>query len=398
MTISRNDAPPSSTEPPVATALSRGAAPRRDHWYSGVTWKGVVLVYVFCLLNAIRAHPLLLGNEPWQNILEKIAVGSLSDLLVQLPIVFAVVVAVNCFPVPGRRQVVALAVAVLASATIGIVLRIGIQTGGTFTPSPIYNWDSRYRSPDFTTTYLRLLDRLGVLGGLFAAAYAWYRNEARSAEALHRTEVAHRQLDAQMDEARLQILQAQIEPHFLFNTLATVRRLFRTDFSTATTMLDNLMRYLAVALPQMRVDDSTLGREATLAEAYLNIQKIRMGRRLAFEIAVPPALRTARMPPMMLITLVENAIKHGLNPLPEGGSVRIEARTEEGRLEVAVADTGAGIAKSFGAGTGLANIRARLGTMYGAAGRLAIALNKPRGVTMTLTLPHVAAIPSGSTE
>jgi sensor histidine kinase YesM len=294
------------------------------------------------------------------------------------------VATLNRFPMPGRWQYMALAAAVLASATVGIVLFIGISTGGTFMPSTL--WDS-----NFGTAYLRHLVRFGVLGALFATAYAWYRNEARSAEALHRTELAQTQLDAQMDEARLQVLQAQIEPHFLFNTLANVKRLYQTDQPAGTSMLDNLMRYLAVALPQMRTNESTLGREATLAEAYLNIQKIRMGRRLAFEIAVPEALRPARMPPVMLVTLVENAIKHGLNPLPEGGFIRIAARAEDGRLEIEVGDTGAGFAKSFGGGTGLANIRARLATMYGADGRLAISLNKPRGVTMTLTLPHVAA-------
>jgi sensor histidine kinase YesM len=132
----------------------------------------------------------------------------------------------------------------------------------------------------------------------------------------------------QMDEARLLMLQAQIEPHFLFNTLATVRRLYQTDAAAAESMLDNLMRYLAVALPQMRANDSTLGREVALAEAYLGIQQIRMGSRLVVAIDVPGGLREARLPPMMLLTLAENSIKHGLNPLPEGGYIHISARVD----------------------------------------------------------------------
>src|SRR5262249_29175260 len=146
----------------------------------------------------------------------------------------------------------------------------------------------------------------------------------------------------QLDEARLQVLQAQIEPHFLFNTLANVRRLYQTEPVAAESMLQNLMRYLAVALPQMRAVASTLGREAALTEAYLNIHRTRMGRRLTFEIEIPESLLHAPVPPMMLLTLAENAIKHGLNPLPEGGFVRISANADDGRLRLQVADSGQG--------------------------------------------------------
>jgi len=149
----------------------------------------------------------------------------------------------------------------------------------------------------FTKAFGNTFLRFGALGALFAAAYAYHRNESSDAAALQQAELDHAKLDAQMDEARLQVLQAQIEPHFLFNTLAHVRRLYQTDPKLAHDMLDNLMRYLEVALPQMRERDSTVEREARLAEAYLNIQRIRMGRRLNFEITLPHALRNARIPP-----------------------------------------------------------------------------------------------------
>jgi len=141
----------------------------------------------------------------------------------------------------------------------------------------------------------------------------------------------------------------------------------------------------------MRSADTTIGREAALIESFLNIQRIRMGSRLTFEIDVPEALRDTRIPPLMLLTLVENAIKHGLNPLPEGGSVRVRARAEDGRLRLQVVDTGQGFTKSSGGGTGLANTRARLHALYGPEAELALTLNQPRGVTATIALPWSAA-------
>ena len=152
------------------------------------------------------------------------------------------------------------------------------------------------------------------------------------------------------------------------------------------------MRYLAVALPQMRERDTTLGREAELAEAYLAIQQIRMGRRLDFAIDIPPALREARLPPLMLLTLTENSIKHGLNPLPEGGFIRISADVDGDRLQVHVDDTGRGFTGSSGAGTGLANVRARLASLYGAAGRLSLGLNPGQGVNATISLPYSGSV------
>jgi LytS/YehU family sensor histidine kinase len=199
-----------------------------------------------------------------------------------------------------------------------------------------------------------------------------------------------------MDEARLQVLQAQIEPHFLFNTLATVRRLCQTDAVAGDSMLENLMRYLGVALPQMRDTDSTLGREIALAEAYLGIQQIRMGRRLEFTIEVPEALRRAALPPMMLLTLAENAIKHGVSPLPEGGLIRVSARVDGGQLRLEVADSGQGFVKTSGGGTGLANIRARLAALYGPEAQLRLALGDPRGVTATIDLPYALAATSAT--
>ena len=227
-----------------------------------------------------------------------------------------------------------------------------------------------------------------VIGGGIAATYAFQQRALAAADHLHAAQIEQAALARRMLEARLQVMRAQIEPHFLFNTLAHVKRLYDTDPASGARMLRNLMDYLAVALPQIRETRSTLAREVDHTLAYLNIQQVRMGRRLAFAVDLPPVLRDARMPPLMLLTLVENAIKHGLAPLPGGGRIDLRASSEGGRLHVQVADTGQGFAKSTGAGTGLANIRARLTAAFGHAGTLALALNSPHGVIATIVLPH----------
>jgi LytS/YehU family sensor histidine kinase len=152
-------------------------------------------------------------------------------------------------------------------------------------------------------------------------------------------------------------------------------------------MLHNLQAYLSIALPRMREPTSMLAREVEHVAAYLGIQQIRMGSRLAYGIDVPPALRDARMPPLMLLTLVENAVKHGLTPARDGGRVDVRASVVRGRLRVTVADTGGGFTRSHGAGTGLANTRARLASAYGAGASLVLSLNVPHGVAATLELP-----------
>ena len=378
-----------SAELSVAAADTTSAANRRNGWYSGLTWKGVALVYVFCVLNAIRAY--VNSADPWSGILKDIVIGSLVNLSAFLPIVVAIVATLNFFPSPGRRQYRVLALAVALAAAIGALFHMGIVSKGDFIdysdPHPIVHFAKLYQA-----NFLRF----GILGALFAVMFAYYRNESSDAAALQQVELDHARLDAQMGEARLLVLQAQIEPHFLFNTLAHVRRLYQTEPKAARGMLEDLMRYLTVALPQMRERDSTVERETTLAEAYLNIQRIRMGRRLSFEISFPDSLRHARMPSMMLLTLIENAVKHGLGPLPEGGFIRIDANADSGSLEVKVADTGRGFTSTSGTGTGLANIRARLTAVYGDKGRLSLKPNAPRGVTASIAFPlTIAAMQAG---
>ena len=218
------------------------------------------------------------------------------------------------------------------------------------------------------------------------------RAAMRMAE-LKRKEAEYHRMSQQVTEAKLSALQAQVEPHFLYNTLASVQALTEVDPPQANAMTGHLIQYLRNALPKMRESISTVGQEIELVRAYLNILQMRMGKRLAFTIDVPPELNEAPFPPLMLPSLVENAIKHGLEPQREGGEVHIRAEEIEGRIRMIVADTGRGFSETPGAGVGLTNIRERLAALYGDEGKLTLEANEPRGVIATLEVPRKATAP-----
>jgi len=222
----------------------------------------------------------------------------------------------------------------------------------------------------------------------FAVAIYYFLDRAALRAAALREAVLDRQsLETQMLAARLEVMQAQVEPHFLFNTLAHVKRLYQTNRSLGRRMLESFCTYLEAALPKLRDADATLSQEVELVRAYLDIQQIRMDRRLAYEIAIPSELGSASFPSMMLLSLVENAIKHGLNPLPEGGRIRLSAEAVDRRLRVAVADTGAGLRSGSGSGVGLSNIRARLAALFGPRGQLLLRNNAPQGTVASIETP-----------
>jgi hypothetical protein len=159
----------------------------------------------------------------------------------------------------------------------------------------------------------------------------------------------------------MEALQAQIEPHFLFNTLASIDQLIQTDPPRASKMQHSLIRYLRSAMPQMREGSRpTLGQQVNLCSAFLEIMAVRMEGRLQSVVIVPEGLKSAVFPSMMLQTLVENAIKHGLEPKPEGGLIEIGAEIVDGHLAVHVRDTGVGFLPKAESGVGLANVRERL--------------------------------------
>ena len=213
----------------------------------------------------------------------------------------------------------------------------------------------------------------------------------RTAEKRRTEEAAVRETatEKELTVAKLSLLHAQVEPHFLYNTLASAQLLTRSDAARADQMLGNLIVYLRHSLPRTEGTLSTLGQELERARAYLEILKIRMGERLRLEIQVPPALERVPVPPMMLQTLVENAIKHGLEPETAGGTVWILAREIAGKVAVTVADDGRGFSEDGGGtGIGLRNVRERLRLAYGDTANFTIVSNFPKGVAATITVPH----------
>jgi sensor histidine kinase YesM len=214
--------------------------------------------------------------------------------------------------------------------------------------------------------------------------------ETRAAAALHMAEAERHLLSKQAIEAELKLMQAQVEPHFLFNTLASVQYLTETDPAQANRLLGHLIGYLRAALPQLRASSTTLGQEAALAREYLSILQMRIGPRLAFDIDVPSDLAAQPFPPNLLISLVENAIKHGIEPTAAGGTVSLRARREGDAVAVTVTDTGRGLdanGGTGGAGVGLTNVRERLAALYGSRARFTLEPNAPRGARATLALP-----------
>ena len=213
------------------------------------------------------------------------------------------------------------------------------------------------------------------------------RAELTAAEATRRADLE--QLERTVLEARMQALQAQIEPHFLFNTLASIDQLIQTDPPRASKMQRSLIRYLRSAMPQMRDRARpTLGQQIDLCTAFLDIMAVRMEGRLQSAVAVPEGLKSAAFPSMMLLTLVENAIKHGLEPKAEGGRIDIGAEIVDGQLAVHVQDTGVGFAPMGEGGVGLANVRERLRALYGDRAELVIDLPPTGGTRATVTVPY----------
>lgn len=282
---------------------------------------------------------------------------------------------------------------VAAGITTIVGLGVGLLIAGySLTGEPLYLLvDNNYG-----TAILGLF--FGVLGILFFTTQD--RLEDTQAElAVARAE----QLNVEKEhlETQLKLLQAQIEPHFLFNTLSNVVGMIRDQPAAAEKTLIDLTTLLRASLKRTRTEETTLGDEIAIISALLEINQIRMGNRLSWSIEMDDALKQLLLPPMLLQPLVENAVKHGIEPLEEGGAVDIRVSQENERLVVSIADTGAGAItgiqtsaeagvwapNSNSSGVGVANVQSRLATLFGTNASLTLADNKPRGMVATLSLP-----------
>ena len=249
---------------------------------------------------------------------------------------------------------------------------------------------SRYHKQ--ASTWFKSFVSLLVLA-LFAMKALLGSKKRAEAQTRTATAAAEREsMQRQLSEAKMQMMQAQVEPHFLFNTLASVEHLIETDPPRASAMQRSLIQYLRAVLPQMRDNAvmTNLGREVDMVSAYLNLLKMRMEERLTVDLRIADGLRTAAFPPMMLQSIVENAIKHGLECKPEGGTLTIQAEVAHNKLRVTVCDDGVGFGAvpSDGTGLGLPTIRERLQLLHGDQAQLLITPNAPSGVCAMIEVPY----------
>lgn len=275
---------------------------------------------------------------------------------------------------PGWRRVLALAFSLPVSAVLGIGLAYLIL-GVPLAPQPDF-WQSLVIGLIFAV--------LGSIVFMLAERIHHLDDEVR------RRRLAEEAQARREAEAHLKLLQAQIEPHFLFNTLANVGSLIDSDPPRARRLLDRLNDWLRAALARTRGEQATLGDELALLDNWLAILAERFGPRLAWTVDADAEVRALPFPPMLLQPLVENAIRHGIEPKVGGGRLTIAARRQPEQLTIEVRDDGAGLAGASanpGLGTGLANVRDRLAALYGARARLGLRANVDGGTTATLELP-----------
>jgi hypothetical protein len=293
-------------------------------------------------------------------------------VVVAVAIALALIAAAR-FPAATQwRRSVLLAAAILAGASAGELILVA---GGSLV------------APNDAAAVASRVGRWSVVAGSVAAMSHMWRSAAEAAGAAQAIELRRAQLERQAAEARLAALRGQIEPHFLFNTLATVRRLHQVDPGEGELLLAHFVDYLRLAQPGRQGEGTTLGQEVALTRAYLGVAAARMNGRLQVHIDVPDELRDQPFPPLTLATLAENAVKHGIAPLPGGGEIAVRVRQAGQWLEAVVVDTGVGFSGASGSGIGLANIRARLQTLYGQAGTLTLHANRPTGVRAAMRLP-----------
>ena len=276
-------------------------------------------------------------------------------------------------------QVVAVALAV----PIGTAIAYAITTIG----DSQHWWQSQSRLFGFSQMTL-----MGLLVSPWIVVAALLRQIKDEARKLALTvELERSQYERNALDARLRLLQAQVAPHFLFNTLANVRELVNTGSPRAAPVLESLIAYLRAAVPRLNAPASTLGQELELVRAYLEVMHMRMPDRLQFSVEADDEACALVCPPMTLLTLVENAMRHGIDPSEEGGRIDVHVSVKDGRGWAAVSDTGLGLIRGnegpAGLGTGLANLRERLQLAFGGDAHVTLSEHLPHGVRAEINFP-----------
>jgi len=367
--LSRQDPPPSFSE--RMTSLREHFDPRHFRF-----WRDVATVGTFNALFALALT--VLGPAGREGYFVNLVFSECIGLLIWVGVI-------TSWHLTWRRtlRVVGLVVSIAFGEYVGwhlAAFMLGIQNNP-------FSDELRGRWPLWMT--------LCLFATLINFYYFWSRERlarVKAELAQNEAERAARERESAraLAAAQLATLQAQIEPHFLFNTLANLRSLINRDPALAQQMLDRLITYLRTTLASARAGNSTLGREFALASAYLEIQAIRMGERLRFNLSLPPELESRQIAPMLLQPLVENSIRHGIEPKTGSGTIRLEAEAMPTGLRIRVRDDGVGfgVADTGGTGVGLSNVRERIQALYAGNGRLVIEEPPEGGVCICLELPE----------
>ncbi len=356
----------SRTLPPLSTRLG-----------FALSWRRVLFTVIVATLVAtglalgvafITPWPVLVGRALLAGLLALLAFGLLEHWPRRLPGWLA-------------RWALQLAGVVLA-VPVGILIAYLISTGGSVEQF----WLSEAR----LTGFLMMAASGLVAAPLLAMTAMLRQRDADARNQLLAFELEKSELERQALDARLRLLQAQVEPHFLFNTLANVRALVDAGSPQASTVLGHLIAYLRAAVPRLHETGSTVGQELQLVRSYLELMRLRMPDRLRFTLEVDPLCEPLQCPTMTLLTLVENAVRHGIDPSEEGGEIRVEVHRAAERCIARVSDGGVGLGSgSQGLGTGLDNLRERLRLSFGGDAQLRLKQRSPQGVVAEVEFPAV---------
>ncbi len=355
----------------VATPLSADPA-RPGFWrgfFSALTGKSVGWAIGLAIVAALMIAPVFMPPLP-------VLFGR--TLFIAIVLLLAYTAAGQWRHPPLPRWVVQLAAIGLTApiATLAVYL---VSTGGDF--------HELFGNPARVTGFIMIGGAALVFGMVLALGGLYRERDAQANAQALQFALERETLQRQAADAQLKVLQSQVEPHFLFNTLANVQALVESGSARAAPVLGSLIAYLRAAMPQLHQGAPTLGQEEALVRSYLELMQMRMPDRLAFALAIDPALRGVRLPPTTLLTLVENAVRHGIDPSEAGGRIDIGARRDGASVTLWVQDSGRGIDEAKAPGTGLANLRERLAATYGNQAQLTLLGVDPHGVRVEITLP-----------
>lgn len=344
------------------------------------TWSewaiGLVSTAVICALIAALTQ-LMNGASYWLNLRISLGFGIAMVLTINL----------SHLAWPERSDLFRNSIGVIVGLSIGMINLLMVVFGNPF-------------KIDFREHWAMILGNLGM-SALFSLIVFYFFYTTYRVQRLHR-EVSEHQLqaarkDKDLMHSRLKLMQSQIEPHFLFNTLANVQGLIDQDSAAAKRLVGELTTMLRASLRRTRQEYTRLSEELTIVRSYLAIQSIRMGDRLAFSVESPDALDDRPLPPLLIQPLVENAVVHGIEPCGDGGRIDVSVREEAGRLTIRVSDTGMGLERaptSSGEGVGLSNVRDRLRLLYGDEASLMLKPGVERGTEVCLLLPLTEEVPT----